>query len=570
MPGFLGTFLNPIAIGVKPIDKEHLIETINSNVLIVQRRTVKKFLNDKIFIENDSIICVLDGVIFNNKFLYQQYSVDSMSDLVAQLYQIYGETFFKYFRGSFCGLLYEKKEDRLVIFTDHIGDKPVFYSIINNRLYFGTEIKYVTELLDQESIEFNLDIAGAYSSLTYGYMISDLTYIEEIKRLCGGYYLYYDFKSGFSKKQYHQFNYKPNYSLSDQDIINRIDELFDKAIELQINKNKEYNYSDISSLSAGLDSRMTTYSISKIKKSPFITFTYSPIDFYDQKTSFKIAKELNTKHIFQTNNTGDLLTKIDESVALNEGLYMYFGSAVIKDYFDNLNLKEWGLIHSGQIGDVIVGCFCGKPIDSNNEFKFVDMHSKRYANKFYNLFDFDSYVKNFSDREIFSIYNRGFIGVGSGSNPVIHNYTETYSPFCDVDFCEFCLTIPIFKRKNKYIYDKWILQKYPEASKYRHNGYRLIGRRRINKLINLSLHITKRIKFLKHIFNTVTPLNLWIENKDIKLFLDDYFEENINLLNAYPDLKRDSTNMYYDGNALEQNQVLTLLGVIKLFFKKTP
>ena len=44
--------------------------------------------------------------------------------------------------------------------------------------------------------------------------------------------------------------------------------------------------------------------------------------------------------------------------------------------------------------------------------------------------------------------------------------TESYSPFTDVDFLEYCYSIPLNLRFNHKIYIDWILAKYPKAAKY--------------------------------------------------------------------------------------------------------
>ena len=66
--------------------------------------------------------------------------------------------------------------------------------------------------------------------------------------------------------------------------------------------------------------------------------------------------------------------------------------------------------------------------------------------------------------------------------------------------------------------------------------------------------------------NHMNPLDYWYENnKDLKKFMDQYFEDNILFLKNYPELFRDSTAMYTEGNNIEKNQVLTLLSVMKQY-----
>ena len=66
---------------------------------------------------------------------------------------------------------------------------------------------------------------------------------------------------------------------------------------------------------------------------------------------------------------------------------------------------------------------------------------------------------------------------------------------------------------------------------------------------------------------TVTPLNAWSNNKYVRSGLLKYFNENISLLNENPVLQSDCRILFETGTALEKNQVLTLIGVMKLLFK---
>ena len=66
--------------------------------------------------------------------------------------------------------------------------------------------------------------------------------------------------------------------------------------------------------------------------------------------------------------------------------------------------------------------------------------------------------------------------------------------------------------------------------------------------------------------NHMNPLEyLHNTNNDLKTLQDNYFEENIDRI-TNGGLKSDCQNLYNLGNAIEKNQVLTLLSAIKLNF----
>ena len=129
---------------------------------------------------------------------------------------------------------------------------------------------------------------------------------------------------------------------------------------------------------------------------------------------------------------------------------------------------------------------------------------------------------------------------------------------------------------NFYIYDKWILTKYPKAAKYSHNGLRYVGKKLFDPLrikfltvfvINKILRKIKLKNFTNNKITSNTPIEYWYNTKvEIKEELDKYFNSNIYRLNNYPELRDDCTFLYKTGTSMEKNQVLTLLGVIKKYF----
>jgi len=84
-----------------------------------------KFENDNLFSETTDHIIVLKGVILNKKALLEPSL--SWEETITALYTKEGNEFFKKFRGSFCGALYDKKEDKWIVFTDHIGSRSLYY-----------------------------------------------------------------------------------------------------------------------------------------------------------------------------------------------------------------------------------------------------------------------------------------------------------------------------------------------------------------------------------------------------------------------------------------------------------
>ena len=54
------------------------------------------------------------------------------------------------FDGIFSIVFYDKNNDKVVIIRDHLGVKPLYYSIQNNKLYISSEIKPIAKYIKAE------------------------------------------------------------------------------------------------------------------------------------------------------------------------------------------------------------------------------------------------------------------------------------------------------------------------------------------------------------------------------------------------------------------------------------
>ncbi len=578
MPGFLGI------IGDFKTDKlfsensrDDLInKKLISDDIYIEQRTIKKFHRDKVFEENDDYFILTEGVILNSIDLINRYNVNSLSEAVIIMYEKNGNDFFKEFRGSFSGVLYDKRKNIKIIYTDHIGDKQLFYSRFDNKIVFGSELNYITEYFNKNKMNYTLSKKSAYFLLTYGYMIEDNTLFNEIKKLIAGNYILIK-DSKLEVIQYYKLDNTPNNNQSENEIINNIDKLFRQAIKRAFDKDIEYGYKHLVALSGGLDSRMTTWVASNMGyRDNIINFTFSQSEYLDEIIPKKIAADLRHEWIFKSLDNGLFLKKIDDVVKISSGGALYYGLAHGKSCLDLIDTRKFGIVHSGQLGDVVLGTFYSS-LDKDKSYSLTDgMYSKLLSNKL----DESSIKLSYENEEIFKFYERGFTGANQGL--LIYQETnETYSPFYDIDFLEYCIKIPVEYRYKHEIYFKWILSKYPEASAYKWekiNGK--ITDKRISilgkKVILKQIH-KKALKYLKNKLklntsslsskNHMNPLDYWYDtNKDLKKFMDKYFNDNIDRLSFDSELSEDCTYLYRNGSNIEKNQVLTLLAVLKLYF----
>lgn len=528
-----------------------------------------KFNNDCIYYEDANYLILLDGVVFNKHRLMNDYAVKDWAEGMKTLYHQHGETFFELLKGSYYGAFFDKKKNRWILFTDHIGSKPLYYHKADTVIYFSNNYTKIVNQLKRDSIDISLDVNSAYLVLTYGYVIEEKTILQEVKRLLIGNYGKIE-KSNFTQHTFYKISNDPQ-EISEREAINGIDERFRDAIQLAFEKDNEYELRHIVALSGGLDSRMTSWVAHEMGYTDQLNVTFSQSDYLDETIPKQIAAYLKHEWIFKALDNGLFLKSVDEITEMSGGNVLYYGLSHSNSLYKYINFKELGIIHSGQLGDVVIGTYSSKPSYHHSFSKIAGSFSTKLANRVQALS-----ISDYGNEELHKMTIRGFYGMNMGLLP-LQKHTETYSPFYDIDVMNFALRIPMKLRFRHKLYIKWIVEKYPKAADY---IWESMGGRITDAHINykgskisvkkVPQKILSKIGFIKSPTETkshMNPLSYWYnKNEGLKIFLDQYFAENIDRLDRYPQLKQDCNDLYKIGNGTEKNQVISLLSALKTHF----
>jgi len=541
----------------------------NQKLFSLEYDTSAKFQNDKVNFEDNNFYLLLDGIVLNKKQLLEKSIQGNWAEYLIESYQKNGNQFFKHLKGSYYGFLFEKKENKWIVFTDHISSKPMYYAQFNNHIVFSSNYTGLVNHLKKKGEKVTLNEQGAYLLLSYGYVFEDITITNEINRLMVGYCaLVQNDKLTFDK--FYTLTNTP-IEISEEEAIEQIDKGFREAVQLAFEKDKEYGYKHIASLSGGLDSRMTVWVAHALGYTDQLNLTFSQSNYLDETIPKQIAADLKHEWLFKALDNGNFLKNIDETTQITGGNVLYYGLAHGLSLYNYLNFENLGIMHSGQLGDVVISTFYSS-LNKDKQFNFGDgAYSKKLLSAIKSL----SFKEDYPNEEIFKMYIRGFYGANQGLYGIM-NYTETYSPFYDIDFMESSLSIPLKLRFNHYIYKKWIMTKYPGAANYiwekdkvRVNyPYWVSIRGRRIPLNQLPQIMASQLGFSSYGSNTknnMNPLEYWYNtNSELKKFMDGYFNEHIELLNGYPQLRKDCETLFTEGKGNERVQVLSLLGFITL------
>lgn len=588
MPGFIGAIGNTIPVFNNEERTKLVKETLTGDGYRVQRRTVNKFMDDKVFLNSADLLIVIEGVVLNKKQLIEQYAPHgSFESCIRNMYAASGEKFFNPFRGSFSGVLYDKIKDTWIIFTDHIGDKQVFYSELKGSLLFGSEMRFMVETLKANNLPVKLNNTGAYLVLTHGFVIEDHTLVSEVKKLSAGHYLKVD-STGVHEIQYHRFTNQPRKEMTVEEVVEEIDRLFRQAVKRQFDKDREYGYKHITCLSGGLDSRMTVWVAHQMGYSEQLNTTFSQSNYLDFTIAQQIATDLHHDFLFKALDHGNFIRDIDQVTALTYGNANFFGLAHGKSLYDIIDFEPFGIVHTGMIGDAIIGTFFKK-----NEYNpEVKIGQGAYSLELIDRLADYKFKYEYENEEIFCLYTRAFTGANQGM-VVFQEHTEAVSPFCDVDFIEFCYSIPLNLRFNHKIYFDWILSKYPGAAEYIWEKKRAkihAIKNQVPKYMNLlgnkvpAVNDEQFIHWLKGSVlrrlglrkkgqkpKTITisnkdnmnPVDYWYsENGGFRKFIDEYVHKHLQIISDR-ELSADVKRLFENESVVDKLQVMSFLSVIE-------
>ena len=529
MHGFFGTYRKSVAWDLSCFaDKSLVSRTYSDSALSLTQLTLPKFLVDKYFDEQDDCFLSTEGVLFE---------ADNVSESIAR-YRKGVTCFWDTWRGSFAGVFYDKKADVLFLFNDHIGSKMLFYAHVDGGLVFGSDLRCLANAIGAK--QFNEHFVQ--SMLEKGCVEDGSTFIADIHRLTAGQYLRVSGEN-IEVCTYHRFDNTP-WEYDEAAMIKETDRLFRQAVERVVRKNEHEGLQQFYPLSGGLDSRMTQWIARQIATKPIVNFTYSQSGHYDHLLPQEISKVLGNSWQFFPLDGGAYITSVVSVCAQTEWLVNYMAPIEIATFAREQDWSQAGVVLTGVNGDNILATETDNP------------------------------------REMARIYIQGFNGNSLGSPLVLQHYTESYSPFCDVDVLDYVLHIPTVKRRNYYFYDRWILACYPEAAHW-HHKHALIGHRPRMVTIagrNIPLRdVPKRIgmyicKHL-HIYDpyteqrgvSMTPYDDWIkENPQILLSLEDYYHAHKSLITNSKWLSLCEEKMRM-GSIMEKGKVLTVLCALRSF-----
>ncbi|MDO8265105.1 MAG: asparagine synthase (glutamine-hydrolyzing), partial [Candidatus Parcubacteria bacterium] len=301
-----------------PDDEGYFIDPVGGIFLGHQRLSIIDLAcgRQPIFNEYRSICVIFNGEIYNFQELRAElekkghkFNTRSDTEVIVHSYEEKGDDFIKDLNGMFTFALWDNKIKKLILGRDRIGEKPLYYSLMEKTLIFGSEPKAV---LAHPKLKRELNLFSLAKYLNYEYVPGPETIYKGILKLGPGEYLVYT-NGDINIKKYWEIKFQPENNLSEKEILYNLDRHMERSVKMRM-------VSDVPLgvwLSGGLDSTSIAYYAQKNSDKPIKTFSigFSDKSFDESKYAREAADFLKTDHyekILTAKECLDLIPQISD------------------------------------------------------------------------------------------------------------------------------------------------------------------------------------------------------------------------------------------------------------------
>jgi asparagine synthase (glutamine-hydrolysing) len=270
--------------------------------------------------EDQTVAIILNGEIYNYQSLWKDLetkghkfrSNHSDTETVLHGYEEWGYEVVQKLRGMFAFCIYDQKKDQLFVARDRLGIKPLYYTKVDSKLFFASEIKALLKATDKQYTTNKSALHNYLYYRTHDHL--EETFFKDIFRLPAGHYMIIDSGGNISSKTRYwnpEINLEFSGTKTDGQYADELREQFVDSVESHL-------ISDVPvgvTLSGGLDSTGVVSVMSKLfsekhtdlHTSNLLTFSaVYPGDSIDESNYIDIAAEYTHAEQHKITPTADL------------------------------------------------------------------------------------------------------------------------------------------------------------------------------------------------------------------------------------------------------------------------
>ena len=245
-----------------------------------------------------SIQAVFNGEIYNYVELRRElegkgYALRGTGDseVIPHLYEEYGIEFVTRLNGMFAIALWDSRCRRLLLLRDRLGIKPLYYSVRNGNLYFGSEVKC---LLSAGGSAGRIDPRGVDQLLTFECTATPSTLFEDVKKLPPGSWLTWHDGKVCTGRFWSPDDTVETLRSSPEEIAERLRDTFTRAVKRQLASDVPLG----AFLSGGIDSSIMVAAMSEASTRAPLTFSvgFGESSYSELQHARVVAQHCGTQH----------------------------------------------------------------------------------------------------------------------------------------------------------------------------------------------------------------------------------------------------------------------------------
>jgi asparagine synthase (glutamine-hydrolysing) len=215
-----------------------------------------------------------------------KFKTDSDTEVILKLYLKYGPDCVNHLDGMFAFGIWDQQNQKLFLARDRVGEKPLYYKVINNAIYFASELP----VFNCNTDDVNKDAISVFLKL--GYLPPSINYYKNINQVLPGEYL--EFSVGrIIRRIYWRRNFQNKLNISFKEATEETDRLINLAVKKRL-------ISDVplgSLLSGGIDSSLVTAIAAKhLNNIPTFNVRFEDEQYSEHLYARIMAKHVNAQH----------------------------------------------------------------------------------------------------------------------------------------------------------------------------------------------------------------------------------------------------------------------------------
>ena len=258
--------------------------------------------NQPMLDQDKRYVISFNGEIYNFKELREalkqsgvKFKTNTDTEVLLEGYKLFGKSFIQHLDGMFACAIYEIENNKLLIFRDRAGEKPIYYIDNSDFFVFSSEFKPLLNL--KKLINFSISKKSLFDFFAFRYSTKQKTMFKEISKLEPGCFIEISKTQSLSIKRYFSFNVYPE-DIADKkqshDLIDKVHYTIKKSVYNRLNSDVPLGMF----LSGGIDSSLTSSIVTKVFNRNLNTFSIGFENYKksEHNISRKISEQIGSTH----------------------------------------------------------------------------------------------------------------------------------------------------------------------------------------------------------------------------------------------------------------------------------